>query len=163
MQMVLPTIWLEGNKIAAFARNQLTSLTLPDSITSIDDWAFTSNFDLSTVIIPDSINIENLGREIFGDDNSHLYNLKIVCKGSELSLANESQCNSTNYYWNGRTCNYEPDPDSRICEYNDTGYIKVGNYCASPEVTYAKKHYTPAEANQWLKDDDNTVVLTFKK
>ena len=49
------------------------------------------------------------------------------------------------------------------CDYDISGYVKVGNNCYSPEVTYAKKHYTPAEANQWLKDDDNFVVITFKK
>ena len=31
------------------------------------------------------------------------------------------------------------------------------------EYPFAKKHYTPAEANKWLKDDDNTITLLFKK
>ena len=45
--------------------------------------------------------------------------------------------------------------------------------CAKNKVTYkgqcldeypfAKKHYTPAEAAQWLNEDNNTITLTFKK
>ena len=31
------------------------------------------------------------------------------------------------------------------------------------EYPFAKKHYTPAEAAQWLNEDNNTVTLTFKK
>ena len=55
------------------------------------------------------------------------------------------------------------DGSDIACDYEYSGWVKVGNNCASPENSYAKKHYTPTEANQWLKDDDNFVVLTFKK
>ena len=82
----------------------------------------------------------------------------------KVVAATEKQCNSGMYYYTGSACIKEPDVTKRTCEYERTGYIKVGDYCASPEVTYAKKHYTPAEANQWLRDgNDNFVVLTFKK
>lgn len=31
------------------------------------------------------------------------------------------------------------------------------------EYPFAKKHYTPAEAAQWLNEDNNTITITFKK
>ena len=83
---------------------------------------------------------------------------------SNYGVAKDGDCNTANYYYDGRNCNYDPDADSRVCEHEISGYVKVGDYCVSPENSYAKKHYTPAEAAQWLHDgNDNFVVLTFKK
>ena len=95
------------------------------------------------------------------------------CEGTWNCLVNakiepisEKKCNSmANYYFNGSTCNKRPtDGEEITCDHEISGYVKVGDYCASPENTYAKKHYTPAEAAQWLHDgNDNFVVITFKK
>ena len=96
--------------------------------------------------------------------------------------ANQSQCTGNKYFWNGISCSRKelycdnnmyytgsecimrPENGGDIvCDYEGSGYVKVGDSCASPEVTYAKKRYTPAEANQWLKDNDNSVTITFRK
>ena len=227
----------EGSNITSIGKNtfyqipNLTSIEIPDSVTSIGEYAFTYS-GLSSIEIPDSVT--KIGYQAFAynqlasvdfsgtselSHGSFLYNplisitvpdsfsignlsavfgsldvvnnLQINCRGSvdscqtlkdnlknylydyennltidlsdKVVLAKDDKCNSAKYYYNGSECIKEPDVTKRTCEYNLTGYIKVGDYCYSPEVTYAKKHYTPAEANQWLKDDDNFVVLTFKK
>ena len=48
------------------------------------------------------------------------------------------------------------DDDNNCIECNKEGYKNVGGYCN-------RVRYTPAEAAQWLNEDDNTVTLTFKK
>ena len=176
---------------AAFADNQISKIILPDSLIKIGWGAFNGN-NLSEIVISDTVS-SLANDITFGSDLEQLKKMSIICRGTEesceniktllgsygyhdgdgwgftnilpslISLAEERNCNSANYYWTGVECVREPDVTKRTCEYAITGYIKVGDYCASPEVTYAKKHYTPAEANQWLKDDDNFVVLTFKK
>ena len=75
--------------------------------------------------------------------------------------ADEIHCNSEKYYYTGNSCEHRPeDPADIICS---GGYAKINDNCVDPLKTFAKKHYTPAEANQWLKEDDNFVVITFKK
>ena len=170
----------------AFYGNKISSLIIPDSVTSIGYATFNQpTAAISSVQISDSLS--DLGGATFRQE--YINRLSIICKGEiekcravaekykttnengrytfdlsdKVVEATEEQCNSGMYYYTGSACIKEPDVTKRTCEYAITGYIKVGDYCASPEVTYAKKHYTPAEANQWLKDDDNFVVLTFKK
>jgi hypothetical protein len=161
---------------SAFQGMGLSTVILPDSITSIADEAFGSDdsndpIDNLKIICKGNSEscekIKNFLQDICvnisgsGDDRRCDRSLNLA---NNVNLANESQCNSANYYWDGRTCNYEPDADSRVCDHEISGYVKVGDYCASPENTYAKKHYTPAEAAKWLHDgNDNFVVLTFKK
>ncbi len=96
--------------------------------------------------------------------------------------ATEKLCTGEKYFWNGTSCSRKEaycdnnmyytgsecimrpeDSEDIVCDYEGTGYIKVGDSCYSPYVTYAKKRYTPAEANQWLKDNNNSVTITFKK
>ena len=46
--------------------------------------------------------------------------------------------------------------------YNN-GQVPYNNQCLD-EYPFAKKRWTPAEANEWLHDgNDNFVVITFKK
>lgn len=177
---------LEDIRYGAFAANHLTSVIFPDSIKKIGELSFLAN-PLQYIIFPDTL-IKMEGRGLNPTDLNVLRNLQIFCKGDtakcqeqvkkftyfnfgggtidlsdNVHLATDSMCNNGEYYYTGSECIKEPDVSKRICEYERTGYIKVGNYCASPEVTYAKKRYTPAEAAQWLNEDDNTVILTFKK
>ncbi len=89
---------------------------------------------------------------------------KYIWKNQTCTAMSEKECNNVSkYYYDGKECKNRPSNNIIECNYEYSGYIKVGNYCASPEETYAKKHYTPAEANKWLNDDDNYVILTFKK
>ena len=100
---------------------------------------------------------------VTGVDKDHCTGEKYFWNGTSCSRK-ETYCDKDMYY-SGYECRMRPTDGSEItCDYDISGYVKVGNNCYSPEVTYAKKHYTPAEANQWLKDgNDNFVVLTFKK
>lgn len=87
------------------------------------------------------------------------------CRKNSIELATENQCNSIpKYYFDGSNCKNRPTDGNDIsCDYEYSGYVKVGDYCVAPENSYAKKHYTPAEAAQWLNEDNNTITLTFKK
>ena len=100
---------------------------------------------------------------VTGVDKDHCTGEKYFWNGNSCSRK-ESYCDKDMYY-SGYECRMRPTDGTDItCDYDISGYVKVGNNCYSPEVTYAKKHYTPAEANQWLRDgNDNFVVLTFKK
>ena len=149
---------------SAFDIDYLNSLTVLGSIGNFAYDALGSNVNKFQIYCGN--------QEICADLNSKLSNYKYYAHSTknyknltgQISLISEDKCNQGDYYWDGLSCVKEPDVTKRTCEYAITGYIKVGDYCASPEVTYAKKHYTPAEANQWLKDgNDNFVVLTFKK
>ena len=188
-QLVIPD-WIKAIGTAAFRGNNLTSVILPDTISDLSPFVFSINPNLKEIVFSDSITADKVYDAFFYDTAK---GVTIKCKGNmqkcqdnlakfkkidgkcslqfssycyDLSFdtASEEQCNSTNYYWTGTECVYEPEVAKRTCTYDETGYVKVGNYCYSPEVTYAKKQYTPAEAAQWLRDgNDNFVVLTFKK
>ena len=181
---------LETIGFGAFRYSGLKSLTIPESVTKVGVRLFAGATALTEVIIPENINTNEWDNRMFENANE---NLKIYCQGDvdvckqklakyipdengncsvgtsyclknpTFTKATDSRCNTHGYYYTGSECIKEPDAAKRTCEYKQTGYIKIGDYCYSPEVTYAKKHYTPAEANQWLKDDDNFVVITFKK
>lgn len=153
-----------GEKVYA-----LKNLVIPDTLENVDVRAFGSYRD----------NMSDLKISCKGDIAKCMASMSTVFPASDLCptctctehcfsaaqmvTASEAQCNSTDYYWNGSSCIREPDVSKRTCDHEYSGYVKVGNYCSSPENTYAKKHYTPAEALQWLKDDDNMIILTFKK
>jgi hypothetical protein len=88
---------------------------------------------------------------------------------------NEEQCNnSLKYQWVGGKCKNLP---SSINTCQNESFLWVRNSCKKScpqgqvyykfdcldEYPFAKKKYTPAEAAQWLNEDNNTVTLTFKK
>ena len=105
----------------------------------------------------------DLSDRVTGVDKDHCTGEKYFWNGNSCSRK-ESYCDKDMYY-SGYECKMRPTDGTEItCDYDISGYVKVGNNCYSPEVTYAKKHYTPAEANEWLHDgNDNFVVITFKK
>jgi hypothetical protein len=67
-------------------------------------------------------------------------------------VANYEQC-SGSYFWNGAGCVREPDVTKRKC---CSSCKDMGGWCN-------RIRYTPAEAAQVLKDDDNIITITFKK
>ena len=121
-------------------------------------------------VIPDSgirgLNFQNIVKfACLGDIDACKQNIGPY-SSADVVAATESQCNTSgSYYFTGSSCEHRPTDGTDItCEHEISGYVKVGNYCVSPENSYAKKHYTPAEAAQWLHDgNDNFVILTFKK
>ena len=180
-------------KDRAFQGTALTSLTIPETLTQIGTDSFRTNTQKEIIISAES-NMEEWSWDAFNDQDNPIETFRCLgdvaicqnklkkfmavsaggtCSGStgcmlraNITAATESQCNnSKSYYFTGSECIKRPTDGADItCEHEISGYVKVGNYCASPENTYAKKHYTPAEANQWLHDgNDNFVVITFKK
>lgn len=94
-------------------------------------------------------------------------------------LNQEGECARTNTYPECKTWN------NGVCQECRNPYVLVNNWCVMPEpepedtscpgdqvkyqgecvdeYPFAKKHYTPAEANKWLSDDNNnTITLIFK-
>ena len=190
-------------------------VTLPDSITEIGEYAFYQN-SLETIIIPDTAEI---GYGIFGSNNG-FDKLQIICKGSKESceamnnefknyetylstgterfdlssnveMAKDEQCNSAKYYYTGSECLKRPTNASDIvCDYDYTGYLKLGNRCVSPTVGCGSEYlmkgaecisassgcgenykaddgicyrvrYTPAEAAE-AAGETNTIFLYYR-
>ena len=78
------------------------------------------------------------------------------CKQMDQKTCNESG----KYYYNGSDCTPIIAGQKLKCT-ND--YVEYQNLCLE-EYPFAKKRWTPAEANEWLHDgNDNFVVITFKK
>ena len=178
----------------AFHDNELTELKLPHSVTNIGESAFETNPYLTTLELSDSIRTVDSNAFMdspittiiipdtlmdIGDSLSFGPSLQnVICRGEsekckeikekfaeagynvQFSLASKNQCNSTMYYFNGKECIREPEISNRQCA---DGYVSWKNECLD-EYPFAKKRWTPAEANEWLHDgNDNFVVITFKK
>ena len=82
------------------------------------------------------------------------------CNGSfSVVSANSEQCTG-NYGWNGANCVKKDAEGNVTCA---SGFVEWDNACVD-EYPFAKKRWTPAEANEWLHDgNDNFVIITFKK
>lgn len=152
----------------AFKNNNLMFVDIPDSVQYIYGNAFGEN-NLLKVILADTV--MDLKINAFGENFSG----SLICKGNNCGsveqmlesrgytgvffLADEVQCTGANYYWSGASCNNKNEGVKCV-----NGYAKLKDRCVDPLKTFAKKHYTPAEAAQWLRDDDNnTIIITFKK
>ena len=155
----------------AFYKAKLTDvLTLPDSLTTIGESAFDGMSGVTSMTIPDSV--ATIGDIAFF--NTSLTN--VTCKGDEtscattisalryggyfgtVSYATENQCTG-NYGWTGTSCARKDENGNIVCA---SGYADYKNKCWA-ELPFAKKHWTPTEANEWLNDENNTVTITFKK
>ena len=65
----------------------------------------------------------------------------------------KTTCKNADFLWSGSSC-------VKSCA---SGFVEWDNECLS-EYPFAKKRWTPAEANEWLHDgNDNFVIITFKK
>ncbi|MBR3501284.1 MAG: leucine-rich repeat domain-containing protein [Alphaproteobacteria bacterium] len=105
--------------------------------------------------------VVNLSGNVMGVTKEQCTGEKYFWNGTSCSRK-EAYCDN-NMYYTGIECLMRPtNPADIICEHTISGYVKIGDNCVSPENSYAKKRYTPAEANQWLYDEGNTVILTFK-
>ena len=137
----------------------LTSLTLPDSLTNVDAAAFaddTTNFGTGYVVnntVTDltcsadmlQVYLEHMGGLAIGAN--------INCKAGNCAavLRAWDAAHETNYANN-----------TNISPFCKNGQVEYKGQCLD-EYPFAKKRYTPAEAAQWLNEDNNTVTLTFKK
>ena len=179
----LESIGYKGLKYAP-----LSTIILPDTLKSIGSEAFAGAGTL------DSINIICMGNEVsyakmkntlfkYCNANCGTENAQIVDLSGKVSYANSEQCNSQKYYygdnwctrlptqksdclttqyyyWNGKKCSKFGADENINCA---SGFVEWENACLD-EYPFAKKRWTPAEANEWLHDgNDNFVVITFKK
>ena len=56
----------------------------------------------------------------------------------------------------------ENDEEAIISACYKSGRVYYKGECLN-EYPFARKHWTPAEAAKYLKDDDNEIIITFKK
>ncbi|MBR1915597.1 MAG: leucine-rich repeat domain-containing protein [Alphaproteobacteria bacterium] len=162
--------------MAAFNTTSLQSITLPDSLNKIEGYAF-ENTPLQSVVISDALT--NIELVPFSRDLNVIENLQIVCRGENcdavkevlsnyeyynqisekwettdvlskaLSLAGESQCNSSGYYWDGASC--QGKKNGINCQGN---YRQNNDYCN-------RIIYTIDEANK-VAGDKNRVSITYR-
>ncbi|MBR3662554.1 MAG: leucine-rich repeat domain-containing protein [Alphaproteobacteria bacterium] len=161
---------------AFWGTHSLESVTLSDSVNSIGQGAFQSN-SLKNIIIPDTVNSfggDSFGRN--GESLSNLQIICLGGKEScekmkkrlqnyyygggkdgewrkislynNISAANEQQCNSGNYYWNGVECVREPDISKRTC----------CPVCADLDGYCSRIRYTLPEADELTSNDNENMI-----
>ena len=167
-------------KNRAFAWTGINSITISDNLTSIGRNALRGTY-ITEITLPYTANITHgsLGEHLINvtclGDEQKCTNLKNKLKNYQygmnddafdldlslaFSIAGKEKCNTENYYWNGKGCEKTREDGSKPCAED---YVSYKNECLS-EYPFAKKRWTPAEANEWLHDgNDNFVVITFKK
>ena len=175
-------------EIRHYAFSDVTaSIDLPDSVTDVGNSAYGGDVIMSDIVASRIGNWEKYSFEginnvlckgdvekcknavserIYNDDTDSCpaeekdssANCMYLWYG-QISSVTESQCTG-NYGWNGASCARKDDNGNVACA---AGYAGYQGKCWS-ELPFAKKHWTPAEAAQWLHDgNDNFVVITFKK
>ena len=124
----------------------ITNLTIPDSLTTIGSNAF---YGMSGNIT------------CKGDATSCAAMVSALTSSGysgTVSYTTETQCTG-NYGWKGVSCARKDENGNIVCA---NGYADYKNKCWA-ELPFSKKKWTPAEANEWLNNDNNTVTITFKK
>ena len=156
----------------AFASAHLTEINLSDSLEYTGTGAFQQN-SLNTVILPDTL--ATIGVDSFtmqgrnypqvicqGNVNSctylerklNKYSINDAIEGRIIhplllsGYADENECNSLNYYWNGAECVREPDKSKRKCL---NTYKNLDGYCY-------RVRYTLPEADMATSDDNENMI-----
>ncbi len=156
----IKTIGDEG----VFAYTGLTEITIPDGVTYIGSGAFAYTKKLKSVTLPDTISdigIGSNGQKLFKGQTTlveiNCLNTSGQCeklRGLLKDMIGDKTFNIISPTSNCETYN------SKGCTSCEKEYSLADGMCWA---AWEKKHYTPAEANQWLKDDNNTITITFKK
>ena len=160
---------LESIGRQAFHGNKIKNLVIMDSVSLGKSAIVMDSFDANIIckgsedtcvaLINDNDKIAKFNHFIDFDEDGRPTNVDIEPNGTftNINIAKDEQCNSAVYYYSGESCL------KRSGGINCAGgYAEYKDKCWS-ELPFAKKHWTPAEANEWLNEDDNTVTLTFKK
>ena len=87
-----------------------------------------------------------------------------ACTGTNIEWnATDNKCVNKNYTPTGGDDIGDVSGDFNPADCYNNGQVPYNNQCLD-EYPFAKKRWTPAEANEWLHDgNDNFVVITFKK
>lgn len=135
---------------AFYWTENLTKIKIPDSVETIT-WSFGGTTSLREIIMSD----KNIAlNTIFYNYNGVPFdskNITLKCKGDlEKCKENLKKYGLLNSF-------------ADIIPYSCAkGMVMYKDECLD-EYPFAKKHWTPAEAAQWLNEDNNTITLTFKK
>ena len=161
---------------AAFAWNGgLTDIKLSDNLKNLGRSAF-RGISLPTIVLPAdvSIGVDALGKfepniicKGNTEDCKKLYNqlqnyAYVITNGNSITVPQDlsskmgkieqTQCDSTNYYWSGTSCN------------NKKNGINCAENWKQNEDFCNRIRYTPAEAAPLLHNDNtNEVTITFRK
>lgn len=141
----------------AFYNSGLTSVDMPNLI-EIDKGAFSHSSNLYYAGMPENAIISGDG---------HFANTLITSACTTTNGYNS--CGTCNrYIMSGKGCvascgkNYLPENGYCVLSQCDDDKVFYKGACLD-EYPFAKKRYTPAEANQWLNDDENIITITYKK
>lgn len=99
------------------------------------------------------------------NDSMQYYYASDKCKNLPKS---KKTCQSSNFLWNETSCvkacpKSSVQYDKECLQSCPSDTVEWENQCLD-EYPFAKKRWTPAEANEWLHDgNDNFVIITFKK
>ena len=143
-ELIIPDSWADGNAILGSTLFQRSCFATPfaDNMPSCADAKIVCQGDVEkckTALAKFDVNGNCTGQ--------YCVNL------NKIVAANYQQC-SGNYFWNGAGCVREPDLSKRKC---CDSCKDMGGWCN-------RIRYTPAEAAQFLRNDNtNEVTITFKK
>ena len=127
--------------------SSLTSVVIGDSVTSIGEYAFSVCDSLTSVVIPDSV--MSIGSYAF----EYCYNLTSVVIGDSVtkigSYAFEKCSSLTNVYYKG----------SGVHEWNWISIGWVNDYLTNAERYYYSESQPTASGNYWHYDENGKVVV----
>ena len=148
---------------AAFPINSMLKfLTIPNSVTSIGDWAFSSCLSLTSIIMPD--NIQRLGINIFDSCQS----LQIICvpqekKGAYCRMGLEKYCD---FILEGEYIEQEIDDiNYRLNNYTLTAEViqraegYIGSIIIPSYVVYQKATYVVTKIEGILIEEDYSHII----
>ena len=185
-EVKMPNVTSIGDSVFNGA-SSLTQLEIPDTMEYVGSDALRTYSNL-TLIVPDSLDMSEWDTDALNDDGEGIVTFK--CKGDQeackknlddytedamgisgnniiFDAGDHKECFKTSndgenvsYYHSGSECVEYNEDEGIICA---SDYADYNGNCYA-ELPFSKKRYTPAEANQWLKDgNDNFVIITFKK
>ena len=147
----------------------ITKVVVGGSIENIGEAAFYGVASLTSVEMP---NVKYIGVQAFAATGITYANIPSnaeTCVGPDCTLMSDDYCSIfacsplCPSKWAGISGNCTVENETLICDScHANGQVPYKDQCWD-EFPFAKKKWTPAEAVKWLKEDDNTVTITFKK
>ena len=161
-------------KTDAFWASPIESLRMSDSVTTIGQAAFQGN-NLTTITLPDTATISHTS--LGGNPE-----MQIICKGSQQScsnlmnqmqqysmyrngvnsivdlsnnihLADDTNCSSAKYYWNGTICKNRPESGNIEC---------IDGYAANLGNCYRVRYTLPEADAATSNDNENMIEWIFE-
>ena len=153
----------------AFEGHHIRILELPDSVTTIGPQAFRSGY-LQTLITPDTLT--NFGDSFIGyASEMQTKTITVICRGDSIkceainnkltgigynlsfSLADDTNCSSAKYYWNGIICKNRPESGNIEC---------IDGYAANFGNCYRVRYSIPEADEATSNDTENMIEWIFE-